>query len=382
MKKIIVIGGGASGLMAAIQAARCGASVTILEKQKKSGSKILRTGNGRCNFTNTGDPDGRYHGRHPEFAEELLSQWASEDTISFFEELGVLPYRNGSWIYPHTEQAQTIQRALLDECRNRNVKIKNQEQVNFIRKSGRNFLVETPTWKYEADAVIICCGTEASQKKEYQTGAFHLFPKICYEENHPALCPLFTDRSQSARWAGTRVRAVASLISNGDILHRESGQIQFTRDGISGIPIMNMSSKAWKSLKEKSKTEVVLDLVPEMTGEELSHFLTQHDGNTNGIVPEKLSRMISEESHRPSEKAAILKHFAIGIRSAGGEEQSQVLGGGFLTDQFDPKTMMMKSERGIFAAGEVLDIDGECGGWNLQFAWATGAVAGKAAALL
>ncbi len=382
MKKVIVVGGGASGLMAGIQAARYGASVTILEKQKKTGAKLLRTGNGRCNFTNTGDPKGKYCGRHPEFAEKLLSEWTAEDTISFFENLGVLPYRNGTWIYPHTEQAQTVQKALLEECHRRNIKIKNQEQVVSIRKKENIFQVWTPTWKYECDAVILCCGTEASQKKEFQTGAFHLVPQIRYTRLHPALCPLLTDRKRSVLWAGTRARARVLLLSNGIKLHEEEGQIQFTTEGISGIPVMNLSSKAWESMKQKKKTEIVLDLVPEMGETELESFLKKSGGRIDGIVPDKLTRIISEERVSSQGRARALKQFRIDIRSSGSTEQSQVLGGGFLTDQFDPKTMMLYDQKGIFAAGEVLDIDGECGGWNLQFAWAGGAIAGRSAALL
>lgn len=379
MKQIIVIGGGAAGLMAAIMASRNGAQVTVLEKQKKPGTKILRTGNGRCNFTNTGKSEGKYHGQDPDFARKVISEWTPRDTMTFFEEIGIFPYHNGDWIYPHSEQAHSVLEALLRECERLHVRFKNQEQVVSIRKKGRFFQVWTRNWHYTADAVIICCGTGASQKKEFQTGAFQLFPNLRYSPWHPSLCPLLADKKESLIWAGTRVHASASLFSEEKKIHEEYGQIQFTKEGISGIPVMNMASKAWESLRDKKKTEVRLDLVPEMEEETLAGWLELHPDSLGGLLPEKLTQLlkVSAKEKSAAEAAKYLKNFRIPVLGLGSMEQSQVLGGGFLTEQFDPKTLMYNKEPGLFAAGEVLDIDGECGGWNLQFAWASGALAGK-----
>lgn len=380
MKQVIVVGGGAAGLMAAIQAAREGAVVTVLEKQKKPGMKLLRTGNGRCNFTNTGCAKGKYHGTDPEFALKVLAGWTAEDTISFFSDLGVLPYRNGDWIYPHSEQAQSVLHALLFECERLHIRFKNQEQVVSVRKKDNLFQVWTRNWKYLADSVILCCGTNASQKKEFQTGASRICPGISFRPLHPALCPLISSLPDRNLWAGTRAHARAALYSDHQKIQEESGQIQFTPEGISGIAVMNMASSTYESLRQKKKTEIVLDLVPELKEDELRQYLQIHGCRTDGIIPEKLSRIISDRETGASKTAHRIKSFAIDIRGLGSAEQSQVLGGGFLTSQFDPKTMMCQSEPGLYAAGETLDIDGECGGWNLQFAWATGAIAGKAAA--
>ncbi len=378
MKQVLIIGAGAAGLMAAYQAAGAGAAVTVLEAKKKPGTKLLRTGNGRCNFTNLGNPAGRYHGSDPSFAQKALASWSAEDTVACFKDLGVLPYIKDGWVYPHSEQAQTILNALLNQLTRLKVKIKLNEEARSFKRQNGGFLVNTGGWQYRADALILTCGTGASVREDQQIREDDLLSSLDYVPPRPALCPLLVKDKRAALWTGVRVHARASLFADGKALHEEDGQIQFTAKGISGIPIFNMSYRAGQALSLGQKTEVALDLVPQMGEEDLAVFLTDHF-YLNGIIPEKLALTMKDLTD-PREAARRLKQYRIPISGLAPRDQAQVLTGGLATGQFDRKTMEHREVPGLFAAGELLDIDGECGGWNLQFAWASGAIAGKNAA--
>ncbi len=386
MTDVLIIGAGAAGLMAAVTAADLGASVTVLEADRKPASKILRTGNGRCNFTNTGDVSGHYHGTDPAFAEQVLEQFSADDTIRMFRSFGILPYRNGDWIYPHSEQAADIANALISRAASLGVRIKNSERAVGIERNEQGFSVRTETWSYEAHTVIVCCGTEASLKPGSSVGLstmpFHLNMKP-YE---PALCALTTSERKCKEWSGVRVHAALTLMVNGREVYRENGQIQFTKSGISGIAVFNAASPAREAMNCGACVQAVLDLVPDVPEPELADFLEEADASDmlRGIIPERLIPFVMKRQrskHRDgAELAHILKNFILDINGTGTVESSQVAAGGVLTEQIDPDTMMVKTVPGLYMAGEMLDIDGECGGWNLQFAWAGGYLAGCAAA--
>lgn len=396
-KEIVVIGAGASGLMSAISAAEnetC--RVTILEGGKKPGTKLLRTGNGRCNYTNLGDPAGRYQGQNPEFANRVLSKFGARDTIRFFKQIGIYPYERDGWVYPRSEQASAVVDCLLAECKRLGIRMKLNETVTDVVKKHDRFEVKTRTWHYDADAVIFSGGTAASLNDKDVFPAVKLPVQLKASPLHPALTYLEGGTAEERKaWTGVRVHAAVSVTGSG--LRNEekrSGQIQFTKNGISGIEVMNLSSLVWTALHNRKKgrddVSLFIDFLPELSEEDVSEFLKQgreKEGEPmlEGLIPKKLVPLILKKANdskgeaSPESLAAALKEYRIKITGTGPASASQVLGGGIRTEEVNPDTMMVRACPGLFLTGEILDIDGECGGWNLQFAWATGALAGKAA---
>ncbi len=393
MRRVVVIGGGASGLMAAAAAAKAGCAVTLLEAQSKCGSKLLRTGNGRCNFTNTADSAGHYHGAEPSFADQVLEGFSVQQTMQFFESIGIFSYHadNDSWIYPHSEQAGSVLNALLFELQRQKVKCKLSEKALCVKKNKDGFVVETQTWHYEADRVILCCGTTASlmAKEEQEVYIPKLPVRLDKSAYRPALTYLTTDEKDAKKWAGVRARGLASLIVDGKSVRSEYGQVQFTANGISGIAVFNLSTFAIDALLQKKSPFIEIDLAPDYTEAQLRQKLSalqEHKGSSDaaallaGLVPDKLISFIKRRVSAKQDLAFVIKHFSVHITGSGSLSASQVASGGVLTSQLDPHTMMLRLCEGIFICGEMIDIDASCGGWNLQFAWSSGYLAGMAAA--
>ncbi len=389
MGKVLVIGGGASGLMAGITAAEQGASVTILEADKKAASKLLRTGNGRCNFTNTGAVTGRYHGTDPSFAEQVVGTFTAEDTIHFFEEMGILPYRMGEWVYPHSETAASVANALLRRAKKLGIKMKYSERALSVQlREDGYFEVLTATWHYDADCVIVSCGTAASMKADFHAGLEQLPFGVRALPYRPTLCALRVSEAQSAKWAGVRVHARASLLLDGAVAAEEEGQIQFTADGISGIAVFNLVSLCSEGMQNHQEAAIELDLVPDYDEASLTAYfqngqIDETEARLGGVIPEKLIPIVVMRVKRKEGSLPfVLKHFRVKVRGTAELVGAQVAAGGILTEQLDPSTMMVRQVPGFYMTGEMLDVDGACGGWNLQFAWASGYLAGKSAAAI
>ncbi len=397
MKQVLVIGGGASGLVAAIACARGGASVTVLEARKKIGTKLLTTGNGRCNYTHTGEIGQAYRGKSAGFAREVLSNFSSDDTIAFFRDLGIYPLNRDNWVYPHSEQAASVLKALSEELSRLGVKIKTNEIVTEIRRDATSphpFTVRTKTWHYEGDAVIACCGSPASLKESFPNLDLLTPFRLKSRPYHPALTYLTTsDKKAAAQWAGVRARAGAALYTEErrcDLIWQETGQIQFTARGISGIPIFNMSSLAGRELAFGHHPFVLMDLFPFGSERELLSFMNEVKSHApkktiqdlaSGLLPDKLIPLVLPPSVTTTEAAAhAVKNFSVPVTGTGPLSASQVAGGGIDPTSLDPSNMMVRSVPGLYVTGEMLACDAVCGGWNLQLAWSTGYLAGKSAA--
>ena len=398
-RRVIIVGAGASGLVAAIAAASEGASVTVLEAMNKPGTKLLRTGSGKCNYTHTGPVGASYRGRQPSFANEVLANFSAEDTIAFFKNIGIYPLEKEHWVYPHSEQATSVLACLTSQLHRLHVKLKTREIVTDIIRhtsGGALFTVRTKTWQYEGDAVIVSTGSCASVGETFP-GLSLLQPfSLDIAPFHPALTYLLVpDHKKTAAWAGVRARAQASLCresgKKSKLLWQENGQIQFTSRGISGIPVFDMSSLAYKELSRGEKLCVLLDFFPEAEERELVSFLENvqlHATKKNikelltGLIPEKLIPCLCDSKmEKISDLAHAVKRCAVPVTGTGPLEASQCAGGGVAANAVDPGTLMVKEVPGLFVTGEMIDIDGICGGWNLQFAWATGFLAGKASAV-
>ncbi len=404
MKHIIVVGGGASGLVAAIAAARNGAKVTLLEQKERVGKKILSTGNGRCNFTNKHMTPECFRGDNMQFITEILNQFGYEKVTQFFEELGVLYKVRNGYIYPISDQATTILDVLRMELQSLGVKVFTDACVTSISRTGKQFLVLTDHSQYKSDAVILATGGKAAPSLGSDGKGYALAKHFGHQISPvvPALVQLRGIGSYFKQVAGVRTQAKVSLYVNGDFVASDIGELQLTNYGISGIPVFQVSRFAAKALREKKEVVAELDFRPEWEESEfqtlLEKRLIQHQDKTAeefliGIFHKKLAVMLLKEAniplqlkisdvheHKIQNLIALCKHFNVQIESTNDFEQAQVCAGGVKTTEVNPQTMESIYEKDFYLVGEVLDVDGICGGYNLHWAWATGIIAGENAA--
>lgn len=390
MKKVVIIGGGASGMMAAIQAARTGAAVTLLEHNEKPGKKILATGNGRCNLTNLVQEPSRYRSSQPDFPWKIITQYPLEDTLAFFSELGIYTKDRNGWVYPYSDQAAGVAQVLELEARHQKVKIKTTEEVTDILREDGQYLVKTATWQYPCDSVIISCGSSASNVEGSSTTGYELAEKLGHTvvKPLPSLCGICGKDNYYAKWAGSRMDGRITLEIDGETVGEEQGEILFTEYGISGIGVFQLSRYAVRGTDEGKIATYHLDLMPQLTKEELVKLLLdrQQAGSYKnpqelliGLLPRKMIDVLVKKTYEPEKIAERLKDWQVPVKGAYALQQAQICSGGV-----DPRELTEQLESrlhpGIYFTGEVIDVDGPCGGYNLQWAWSSGAVAGRAAA--
>ncbi|MBS6195284.1 MAG: NAD(P)/FAD-dependent oxidoreductase [Clostridiales bacterium] len=390
MKRIVIIGGGASGLIGAIHAARMGAQVTILEQNEKLGKKILATGNGRCNLTNLHQEASCYQSSQPEYPWSVIRQFPLSDTLHFFSTLGICTRERNGWLYPYSDQAASVAEALELEARHRKVKIKTREEVTDIKILPEGFQVLTKTWHYECDRVLICCGGKASSVEGSSDFGYHLAKKLGHTviEPMPALAALKGSSNYFGKWAGSRMDGTIRLDIAGESARTERGEILFTDYGISGIAVFQLSRYAIRAAREGRRVTCHLDLMPDVSKEELLSLLEKRQDDCPyksvqelliGLLPKKMISVLAPAKADLDTVAANLKDWAVPIRDAYSLKQAQICSGGVdtkeLTDHLESRI-----HPGIFFAGEVVDADGPCGGYNLQWAWSSGTVAGQSAA--
>lgn len=406
MKSIIVIGGGASGLMAAIVAAREGARVTILESMDKPAKKLLMTGNGRCNLTSLDfSREDCYRGGDITFVRQVLKQFDYQQTMQFFEEMGLLLQERGSGVYPLTDQASSVADRLLLELAKLHVKLKCLEKVTRIEKTGDKWTAFTESWHYEADAVILACGSRAVPATG-SDGSGYVLAQMCghtIQEPFPALVPLKCKESFVKKLAGLRTKAVVTMkISSAEpsrqsarpLIFSEAGELQWTEYGISGIVVFQLSRYASTALQHGKQVQVSVDCLPSVTEERLLELLVKKKDeepigdSLAGILPKKMIPVILElcqirkASARPEEKELsricyTIKHLSLTVTGTRSFDQAQVCGGGVTLSEINPCTMASRICSRLYLTGELLDVDGICGGYNLQWAWSTGYLAGK-----
>ena len=389
---IIVIGAGAAGLMAAIIAAEGGARVRLLERNDKIGKKILVTGNGKCNLSNLDTSLEHYISHDADGLREIFDAFSFQDTQKYFERCGiVLKSRNG-WLYPYCEQAQAVVSVLERKAREMGVSIKTRENVTSIQKEENGFTVYTETWHYAADRVILTTGgpassVEGSGKEGMLLAAdlgHHLYDPL------PALVPLRIKEKKYCAWAGTRMDAAASLYIDGNLNGRELGEIQFADYGISGIAVFQLSIAAVQAVRAGKKAEIILDLFPQYTENELQELLDNRRNTLKisreedlfvGLLPDRMIKaLITKKPKDAAAYARLFKELKVTVQDAHSFERAQVASGGISLADIDTKTMQSRKIPGLYFAGEVLDVCAHCGGYNLQWAWSSGALAGRSAA--
>lgn len=393
-KRVCIVGGGAAGMMAAIIAAREGAAVTVLEHNEKTGKKILATGNGRCNLTNLYQAASCYHSQERNLAWEVLEQFDVQETIRFFSELGIYTKNKNGGLYPSSMQASSVQELLEMEARYRKVKIKCREHVTEIQvlqaAAKPVFQVKTETWSYEADAVILACGSKASAIEGADGSGYTLAKSLGLKviKPLPALVPLKGKGTYFTKWAGTRVEGKVILKAGAQILDTAEGELQLTDYGISGIPVFQLSSQTARLLDSGVPVSVELDFLPDFDEKGLEEFLKRRENACpyktqrellTGLLPKKLADVLSEGKTDRKTLVQRIKRFAVEIKGTKAFDMAQVCSGGVSLTEINPKTMECRKIPGIYLAGELLDTDGICGGYNLQWAWSSGACAGYAA---
>lgn len=406
MRKVIVIGGGASGLMAAVMAARRGAKVTLIEKNRQPGKKLLATGNGRCNFTNRRQDPSCYRSEHPKLAWEVLEAFSMEETVSFFEELGILVKDRNGYLYPNSGQASSMTDVLRLEVQRLSARIKEayHTEALAVEKQKDRFLVRTEGWTYEGDALILACGSEAAPKTG-STGDGYRFAKSLGHRiltPLPALTGVYVQENDRGTLAGVRIEAKVTLRIDGAVCMTEEGEVQFASYGLSGIPVFQVSRYVSRAREAGSTCEIELDVCPAHTMQELEEILQrggeyakERRGSDSllGMFPEKLSAVLLSRAGISAKKkrrewtdadcrrlAEQIKKLSFHVFGCRGYEQAQVCTGGVPLTELTGTSMESSIVPGLYFAGELLDVDGACGGYNLQWAWSSGALAGIHAA--
>ena len=383
--RVAVVGGGAAGLTAAITAARLGAEVTLLEAGSRVGQKILASGNGRCNLTNTAVAPDAYNA--PEFVAPVLAGCGCNDVLRFFGELGLLTYADEEGrVYPVTNAANSVLDVLRLEYAHLGVAERFGFEVSRIERGDDGLIVRSREGEAVAtDAAIVASGGGTSVLEALGHAGEPLWP---------ALVPLTTDTRAIRGLSGVRVRCAASVLDDGGATRAtERGELLFRDYGVSGIMVLDLSRVALPG------HTLSLDFFPDIEHAEMERLLATRAGSLGwrsagtffaGMLHTRVGQAVLRVAEIPADTPAasldtaalarLVKDFRLPVTGTGDPAQAQVMRGGARLDGFDPATMASLLAPGVFAAGEVLDVDGRCGGFNLHWAWASGIVAGRNAA--
>ncbi|MBE5831673.1 MAG: aminoacetone oxidase family FAD-binding enzyme [Butyrivibrio sp.] len=406
-KKVIVLGGGASGMCAAVYAARNGAEVTIIEKNTQLGKKLSMTGNGRCNLSNLDMNEKMYNAA----AEKRMKQWLSVygvlDVINFVKSLGIVIKSEDGYLYPISGQASTVVDAFKNELKRLEVKVVYGEQAKAVNviEAAEKYEVITNINSYEADRVIIATGGLSGAKSTMSTGdGYYICKKLglSVKDTYPALVGFKTAEDEIMPENGVRCTAEISFLLGSEVIAREYGELQLTKDGISGIPVMQASGKVVRFLAEGKPIFASINFFPDYDEDDylslekemlrlrddrsLAEFLNgYHNSQINEMIIKrtKMGRSMKMKNISESMVRSIFdnyRNYKIRLSDSYGYQLSQVTSGGVsLGDIRDDMTIV--SDNGIFVVGELLDVDGRCGGYNLQWAFTSGAIAGTVASL-
>ncbi|NLK01349.1 MAG: NAD(P)/FAD-dependent oxidoreductase, partial [Clostridia bacterium] len=390
---VTIIGGGAAGLMAAIAAARRGTRVTILEKNPRVGKKILATGNGRCNYTNMDIDISRYHGMNPKFALSALKSFDNQMTIQFFRDLGIYPRAEGMGkIYPRSNQASSILDVLRFEIHSLGVETRCDTEIVDIKSHNGYFKVlDKGGNTYSAKKIIIAPGGKAAPSLGANGGGYPLAKKLGHKivEPFPSLTKLKLKSNFLKQLQGIKIEGTAEILRDNKSIAREKGEILFTNYGVSGPPILQLSRRAGELLRSGHQPILKIIVVDDMNEEELRehivHRLEQQAPKPSdlflvGFLNKQLARAVlkasgienikktagqinSEERHR---LIKLLQNWSFAVTDLLPWSQAHVTAGGVDTSKVNPQTMESEITPGLYFAGEILDIDGDSGGFNLQ----------------
>ncbi len=402
MRQTVVIGGGASGMTAAVFAAREGDQVALLEHTDVLGKKLLSTGNGRCNLTNRIQEPSCYHSENESFPFPALKRFGYGKTLQFFRGLGLFFKDRDGYLYPRSFQASAVREALLSELSRLEVDIRTNCVVEEIKAENGRFLVKARDNSFAADAVVLACGGKAAPATGSDGSGYGLACSLGHRMilPVPALTGLLASPNPLKKAAGVRADGTITLYigeKEKKMAGEDTGELQITDYGISGIPAFQVSRYASRALAEGKMVQAQVNFFSEYEKREAKEILAQaldREGdcfqNLCGLFPEKLSAVFLKKTglpvHIPSKRlekrkkqqlSELICSFPLNITAVNDFSRAQVTAGGINTDDVWPETMESRLFPGLYFAGEILDVDGNCGGYNLQWAWASGFLAGK-----
>ena len=398
--EIAVIGGGASGLMAAITAKKSGKEVIILERKDRILKKVLITGNGRCNITNVNANISNYFGKNISSVENILNRFTPHDTMDFFNELGIVcNEENRGKVYPLSGQASSVVDALRFEAEKLGIKIETEFYVRKIEKDGFKFKIYSEDKKkIEAGRVILAAGGQSYPELGSNGSGFELAKELGHSVTKlsPSIVQLKTEKNQVKGLQGIKTDVAVTAYGDNKKICTYDGELLFTDYGISGNVVFNISfvmplyknvefeidfmekfdyNELYEILKERKR--ILSHLTMEnyfngMINKKLGQFLSK----VSGI--EKLSKPVKDLNDSDIRKlCTVLKKYRVKILETTGFKNAQVTAGGVSLDEVNAETLESKIVKGLYFSGEVLDVYGECGGFNLQWAWASGYIAGE-----
>ncbi len=396
---VAVIGAGASGLMAAYAAASgSDAKVLLFDKNPMPGKKILRTGNGKCNFLNAYQDKSCFYSSDPDLCESIIASLPAEKLLGIIEETGIIPFRDHvDYYYPMSLAAQGVVDSFLNALSREKVRILGGKKVISVTKSEKGFVIGTEGKDYEADRVIIAMGGKAAPDSGSEGDGYEILSAFGHEITGlvPGLVPLISEKDPLSKAAGVRVSAAVSFEG---ITH--DGELQITEYGISGIPVFQISRQVAYRLEEGAKPEVHIRFYPKLSDDEIRDVLkrllsgndnTSFSSRLSGFLPVKLCKALFEScgySAKSTGKAtdemtdalcSLMTDYRVTIRGYKDYDRAQVTAGGALLSDIDTATMESRLCKGLYICGEILDVDGICGGYNLQWAFTTGYLAGRGA---
>ena len=398
MENVLIVGGGASGMAAAIAAARdASRQVTILERQQRPGKKLLATGNGRCNLTNTQADARFYHGTDPGFAAPTLAAYPPARVLEFFASLGLQTVTEyGGRVYPRSDHAGSVLDVLRLGLEKPNIRLLTDCAAESVRRDAAGFAVTAGGQTLLADRLILACGGCAGAKLGGVMDGYRLAASLGHSRTalYPALTPLRTDPAYPRALKGVRVDATVRLLKGERVLAEKSGDVLFTDTGLSGTAVFEIARSAagetdltaelclfdepeaallddllarrarWPGLEAN---RILTGAVQSRLGQMLCRYAGISGGETAGKLPDAQLRTL----------AGAMRSMRLPVTGVSGFEAAQVTAGGLRTAEFDPDTLQSRLVPGLYACGELLDIDGDCGGFNLHWAWASGLKAGE-----
>lgn len=404
MLKIGIIGGGASGIMAALSAYDTNTEVTIFEKKDRIGKKLLVTGNGRCNFTNLNLSSSYYYCEDTNFITNALDTFGNTDLINFFMGLGLLVKEKNGYCYPASEQASSVLDVLRIALNEKNIIIKTEIEITDISKTTGGYLLKTSLGEEMLyDRVIISAGGRSGLSKNEKCNSHDLCKKLGLKVTklYPALTQIKCEGFNFKAISGVRQECDLFVNVDNETTMKQHGEVLFNDTGLSGIVAFQVSHHVGTMLDIKKHPAITLDLLPNVSEEALKQFVITKkllypsislEDFFTGFLNKKLNiEIIKQFGLRPSDKISdidentlielslVMKCFTVSATGTGTFEQSQVTGGGVDINQVNANFEVIDSP-GLFITGELLDVDGICGGYNLQWAFTTGYIAGKQAA--
>lgn len=402
-------------MAAAITAAGQGADVTVLERNDRLGKKILSTGNGKCNLGNLDLTADAYYGSDPRFITKILERFSEQDTMDFFKKLGLMIKDKNGYLYPASEQAASVLDVLRFELQVLGVKVITECKVNHIRRDSESgeILVSDGVSEYRFDVVILACGSKAAPKTGSDGSGYKLAKQLGHSliPTVPALVQLKCEEDYLKAVAGVRADALIRVLGpeqdkgkygSETCFAVERGELQLTEYGISGIPVFQLSRQVNYILREQDHVTVEIDFLPDLSNEEFYELCREREeklgkGRTveeffTGMLNKKIMLLFMKlaglKGHIPVEEAdyfkrkqvyALCKNWRVTVNGSNSYDNAQVCAGGVntaeITENFESRLVP-----GVYMVGELLDVDGKCGGYNLHWAWASGVLAGRHAA--